>query len=87
MESNLTIGIIPVFTDHIISILWANTSGKQMIYPLENGNTQKIMASSVPQCSHHGHAYTGGGNRSNSLRDHYLNPGIRREMENCLKPR
>ena len=41
----------------------------------------------IPRCSHCGHAYTGEGNRSNSLHDHYLNPGIRSEMENCLKPR
>ena len=41
----------------------------------------------IPWCSHHGHAYTGGGNRLNSLHDHYLNPGSRCEMENCLKPR
>ena len=41
----------------------------------------------IPRCSHRGHAYTGGGNRSNSLCDHCLSPGIRREMENCLKPR
>ena len=41
----------------------------------------------VPQCSHRGHAYTGGGNQSNSLSDHCLSAGIRREMKNCLKPR
>ena len=42
----------------------------------------------IPQCSHRDYAYTlVGGNRSNSLRDHYLNLGIMREMENCLKPR
>ena len=41
----------------------------------------------IPRCSHHGHAYNGDGHRSNSLRDHYLSPGIRREMEDCLRPR
>ena len=41
----------------------------------------------VPQCSHRGHAYDGDGHRSNLLRDHYLSPAIRREMEDCLRSR